>query len=128
MALFLRTLHFTYTRLLFTFPTFNSTSVISAISNNTFTELDLCTTFYATACAFVFVLQTVTLALTFTVFSGLHAQPQCLPCPPLFQGQTGWAKRFFAGFGNCHNMVSNPGSCFVIDVLCKPIGNASCSF
>ena len=29
---------------------------------------------------------------------------------------------------NCHNMVSNPGSCFVVDVLCKPVGNASGSF
>ena len=31
----------------------------------------------------------------------LHAQTQCLPCSPLFHGQTGWAESFlFAGFGN----------------------------
>ena len=39
-------------------------------------------------------LQIVTSALTFTVFSGLHAQTQCLPCPPLFHGRTGWAVIF----------------------------------
>ena len=42
-------------------------------------------------------------ALTFTVFSGLHAQTQCLPCPPLFHGRTGWAERFFVGFGNWYS-------------------------
>ena len=31
------------------------------------------------------------------MFSGLHAQTQCLPCPPLFHGRMGWAERFFAG-------------------------------
>ena len=25
-------------------------------------------------------------------------------------------------------MVSKPGSCFVVDVLCKPVGNASARF
>ena len=37
------------------------------------------------------------------VFSALHAQTQCLPCPPLFHGRTSWAERFFAGFGNWYS-------------------------
>ena len=40
------------------------------------------------------VLHIVTSALTVTVFFGLHAQTQCLPCPPLFYGRTGWAESF----------------------------------
>ena len=48
-------------------------------------------------------LQIVTSALTFTVFSGVHAQTQCLPCPPLFHGRTGWAVIFFTGFGNWYS-------------------------
>ena len=33
-----------------------------------------------------------------TVFSGLCAQTQCLPCTPLFHRQTGWAEFFFCRF------------------------------
>ena len=60
-------------------------------------------------CAFAFVLQIVTLALTFTVFSGLHAQTQCLLCPPFFFcGRTDGAESFFAGSCNWCNYKPHP--------------------
>ena len=38
-----------------------------------------------------------------TIFSGLYAQTQRLPCPPFFQGRTGMAERFFAGSFNWYS-------------------------
>ena len=38
-----------------------------------------------------------------SLFSALLAQTQCLPCPPLFHGRTGWTESFFAGFGHWYS-------------------------
>ena len=54
-------------------------------------------------CAFAFVLQTVTLSLTFAMFSGLYAQAWYLPCPLLFHGLTGLAERVFTGSCNWYS-------------------------
>ena len=45
----------------------------------------------------------VIFCLNLRFVTGLHAQTQCLPCPPLFHGRTGWAERFFVGFGNWYS-------------------------
>ena len=54
--------------------------------------------------------------VTFTVFSGLHAQTQCLPYPPLFHGRMSWAESFFAGFGDWYSykpQAKNPSQVFI---------------